>query len=345
MAHIDTVEIRGYRCFRHLEVQGLSSVNLFVGRNNSGKTALLEAIEAVVSAASPRALYRAAWERGEFRVHAHGEPGDVAIDVRRWFSGHTLEPGASVYLRAASASGILELTREIEGASVESAAPFRLVSRSPVPLSLAIAPDGFLGAGSPEGFVEAGLRLRPPVGFVTTRRRTAAELAPMWSNLVLTPSEADVLAALRTLDPSISRIALTGSNGDATARVLLDGSLEPVPLGSLGEGATRLLTLALAFASVRGGYLFIDEVENGLHFSVHRSVWKLIIETARRLDVQVFATTHSKDCLEGLARLHEEHAELTASVTAFRLEQGRSEPVRMSVETVAATLEGQVEVR
>jgi hypothetical protein len=348
MPRIESVEVRGYRCFAQFDVRGLSGVNLFVGRNNSGKTALLEAIEAVASDAF--AFYRASWERGEYRYHPHGQSGDVAVDVRRWFAGHVLEVGAKLSVRARTGDHDIEVVRTLDAAPAGT--PPQLVLRlggqskaASALVSLPVVPDGFLGGGNPERWVDAGLKLRPPVGFVTTRRRTVAELAPIWSRLVLTPAEADVLSALRTLDPTIARIALTGSNGDATARILFENSLEPVPLGSLGEGATRMLTLALALASVRGGYLLIDEIENGLHYSVHRSVWKLVIETARRLDVQVFATTHSKDCLEGLARLHEEDAGLAADVTVFRLEAGQREPVRMSAGTLVATLEGQVDVR
>ena len=65
MARLATVDIENFRCFQKLTVKGLTRVNLFVGRNNSGKTAFLEAVEAVVSEDSPFVLYRASLERGE----------------------------------------------------------------------------------------------------------------------------------------------------------------------------------------------------------------------------------------------------------------------------------------
>ena len=57
----------------------------------------------------------------------------------------------------------------------------------------------------------------------------------------------------------------------------------------------RLFGLALALVNARGGLLLIDEFENGLHHSVQTDVWRMIFRLAERLDVQVFATTHSRD--------------------------------------------------
>ena len=106
-----------------------------------------------------------------------------------------------------------------------------------------------------------------------------------------------------------------------------------------------MLTLALSLASAKGGFLLIDEIETGLHYSVHRNMWRLVIETAKRLDVQVFATTHSKDCLEAIARLHEELPDLAGELTVHRLEVGAPTSVRMTAATIAGNIDGQIDVR
>lgn len=41
---ITSLHIKNFRGFEDLEVKGLKRVNLFAGRNNSGKTSLLEAV-------------------------------------------------------------------------------------------------------------------------------------------------------------------------------------------------------------------------------------------------------------------------------------------------------------
>ena len=87
------------------------------------------------------------------------------------------------------------------------------------------------------------------------------------------------------------------------AVVKLIGELKdrPVPLKSLGDGAVRLFGVALALANSRDGFLLIDEVENGIHYSLQFDFWKMVMKAAHDNNVQVFATTHSWDCVRGFA--------------------------------------------
>ena len=74
----------------------------------------------------------------------------------------------------------------------------------------------------------------------------------------------------------------------------------------MGEGMVRLFELALALVNSilppAGGLLLVDEIESGLHYSVHEDLWTLVFKWAKDLNVQVFATTHSWDCIEAFQR-------------------------------------------
>jgi hypothetical protein len=220
----------------------------------------------------------------------------------------------------------------------------RAGSRARLP-ALPLTADGLLGAGPPSKFLRHGLRLVPPVGFVTTDRLFPSELLPIWMTVVLTPSEERTVEALRLVEPSIDRVAISGSGDTVSAQVLLRGANAPVPLGSLGEGVSRILTLALHLVATQGGFLLIDEIENGLHWSVLPKVWRFLVATAQALDVQVIATTHSKDCLEALADLHITHPMLAERVTVHRLEAGRQTPVRFDASRLAENVEMELETR
>ena len=63
----------------------------------------------------------------------------------------------------------------------------------------------------------------------------------------------------------------------------------------------RLFGIALALASSSGGFLLIDEAENGIHHTAQRALWSMILQTARASGTQVLATTHSWDCVRGFA--------------------------------------------
>ena len=75
------------------------------------------------------------------------------------------------------------------------------------------------------------------------------------------------------------------------------GMRELVPLPLMGEGIGRLLSIILAIANTKGGTVLIDEIENGFHHSVLTKVWEAIGDVARRGETQIFATTHSIECI------------------------------------------------
>ncbi|MEL7011141.1 MAG: AAA family ATPase [Cyanobacteria bacterium J06648_1] len=65
----------------------------------------------------------------------------------------------------------------------------------------------------------------------------------------------------------------------------------------LGEGMYRILAMAMSLVTSENGVLLVDEIETGLHYEAQTDMWRLILETAKELNVQVFATTHSWDCI------------------------------------------------
>jgi energy-coupling factor transporter ATP-binding protein EcfA2 len=358
MAAITSVEIENFRCFRKLRVDGLAQVNLIVGANNAGKTVLLEAIEAVVSRDSPFALYRASLERNEYRRRRAADDDVVEIDLRHWFHGHTLSPGAAFHIRAAgddelAASWRLDKVlphQELPGSGYVPGGLYlaieqRSMREQPNERGVRSRPltvDGWLHTGTQSTLRSFGLQLDPPVGFVPTNRSAPGQLASLWAKVQLTPAEQRTVDALRLIEPQIERIAISESDG---AKVLLRGAKSPVPLGSLGEGVSRILTLALHLALTPGGFLLIDEIENGLHWSVMPKVWRFLIETALAGRTQIFAATHSKDWLEGLADLHRKDPELAAHVAVHRLEAGEPTSIRFNAERIAEYVEMEMEAR
>ncbi len=352
MPLLESVEIEGYRCFKKLRVDGLSDVTLIVGKNNAGKTALLEAIEAVAWLDNPFLLYRPSAMRGEFRYRIDGG-SLVEIDVRRWFYGHVLEEGATLAIRSAGANGPQEVGRKIlrvaadapsppyvpGGLQVTHERPTRPVIISPQPLT----PDGFVAVHR-ERLLDVPA-VDPPLSFITSSPAPISDLSTLWAKIVLRPDEALVIDALRIVEPRVSRIAISQVREQSTAQVLLHGSSAPVPLGSVGDGTTRMLSLAIHLAITRRGILLVDEIETGLHWSVMPKLWHFLVKTALDLGVQVFATTHSKDCIEGLAALHREHPDLAAHVSVHRLEAGRETSVRFDAAHIASDVDLAIEDR
>jgi AAA15 family ATPase/GTPase len=71
-----------------------------------------------------------------------------------------------------------------------------------------------------------------------------------------------------------------------------------MPVALLGGGTKRVLSIAMAMLYAKGGCVLIDEIETGLHYSAQEALWRAIITWADQLDVQVFVTTHSYECIK-----------------------------------------------
>ena len=132
------------------------------------------------------------------------------------------------------------------------------------------------------------------------------DIARFWDKVALTDDENRAVEALRlNLGDKVQRVAIIGDERSSHSRravVRIAGQERPVPLRSLGDGAVRLFGVALALANSQGGFLLIDEAENGIHHTIQRDFWRMVLLTAEANNVQVFATTHSWDCVAGFAQ-------------------------------------------
>jgi len=188
---------------------------------------------------------------------------------------------------------------------------------------------------------------RRTVSFITTEGLSRDDIVARFETVVLTRDEDTVLQALHTIEPTIERIASVGHHARRSTRGARGGlammvSGQRIPIGSMGDGIWRLLGIALALVSARGGVLLIDEIDTGLHFSVLVDMWRLVFETARSLDVQVFATTHSRDCYEALAAVAEPGR---TEISLQRIERGKLDAIAFTELEIRQAAERGLEVR
>jgi len=113
----------------------------------------------------------------------------------------------------------------------------------------------------------------------------------------------------------------------------------------MGDGLRRLFHIGLALATASKGVLLIDEFENGLHWRVQRDLWVALGKAAQEFDVQTFATTHSRDCIQGFVSASEELG--LKDATLYRLERKDSDiyAVDLPIINVEAALQLNSEVR
>ena len=335
--------VSNFRLFKHLDLPHLGRVNLIAGKNGSGKSALLEAIRLYASHAHPSALADLVLSRKEYwspKTHPGFDEGVSGRVLRHLFCGHQLPELNGEGIRVGpSKDEHFHLTTAaympLEGGYVQ-----RVPTPQPVMAkdeSLLITPlttqdvkklpddiffrDTYLvleHKGQTHWLVNLDKNLseqtRPvrdqsPLRVVRPQSADPNELASLWDKTVLTSLEAEVIAGLQLIERDIKRLSFLDSEDFRIPMVQHRASPEPLSLQSFGEGVLRLFEILLSLANARDGILLIDELENGLHYKIHPRVWDLIFRLSQKLNVQVFATTHSWDCIRGFETAWREHVD------------------------------------
>lgn len=177
-------------------------------------------------------------------------------------------------------------------------------------------------------------------------------MSQFWDRAALTEDEDRAVEALNLIfNDSVERVAVIGDDRGSRsphgrrAVVKVKGRERPVSLKSLGDGATRLFGVALALANSRNGFLLIDEAENGIHYSVQRDFWNMVLRTAQQNNVQVFATTHGWDCVVGFAQAAVALEEVEGVLHRVEGLGTQIRAVQYSEENLKAAAEHGIEVR
>ncbi len=126
------------------------------------------------------------------------------------------------------------------------------------------------------------------------------KVSHFWDRILAKGREKEIVEDMRLLLPDIDSIHfLTGMVRREVILVGLRGGGRRMPIGSYGDGLRRLLELRLNLEAAADGFLLIDEIDTGLHWTIMEDVWRLLVEVAKKSNVQIFATTHSLDCIRG----------------------------------------------
>ena len=303
---LERLRIRRFRGFDDLQIDGLSRINLVAGRNNAGKSTLLEAIFLLGGAGDPHNALNTHIVRMQ-----PGAASPPSVWETLWmplFAGLDSDGGLTI-AGCHSSVGDMTLTVALER-----------------PVTTEASRTGNDGA-SMEGFGARHLKFTyvdSKAGRIESEARaTGSKVTYEWKEdyvafggSILQPGRGDIkedaihlgrlrrqkrgdllLQALQALDPRLMAIEDNASSGAPMIWVDM-GLRELVPLSVLGAGMTHFARIVLAAAASPGGVVLVDEIENGLHHSVLPDVWRTIEKITEQFNVQVFATTHSFECVE-----------------------------------------------
>jgi AAA15 family ATPase/GTPase len=316
MEMLTNISIKNFRCFSESSFKGFNRVNLIGGKNNAGKTALLEAllINFLPANGSVRLLQKfrqeddktakkypeRTWENLFFNQQKNQ---NIVLN-----STYSNDYNSIIELRCdESIEDFIKYVDEKENDSenMEFAQLKNSVSNSTnSALHIDATKNGEKYASSvlvasSKGIVgKSGSAPDPSVvDFVHSRMSfTQQSLASDFDNAFDKGYYEFIIDGLKIIDDSILE-ARTSSIGSPVIKINRDGE-KSMPLSYFGDAIYKIMSVVLKLLNGReNGVLLIDEIENGMHYTSHNNYWNLLFRLAEKFKIQIFATSHSLEMI------------------------------------------------
>ena len=368
--------VTNFRNLKDVSLENLGRITLIAGKNGVGKTALLEALWLLSGSDMPelgtrlnafrglpvtspdtifRDLFRNFDTQRHIRMTAHGDWGslprelDISLqdkEMTQALRSDILEKASIERSTRPQAEGEFEIVFKYRhhNGRVHTSRAWWVQEVQEVLNPVGTSQVTVTGEGiRQERQMVTG---RPTSVFMASLHRDDLQtVATRFGELQLKGKDAEILRLLCPLEPRLKRLVPITIRNATVIHANIEGSNRPIPIQLLGEGLNRMFGLALAMGTATGGLLLIDEIENGLHHTVLEEVFVTLLEMARTFDVQVFATTHSAECIRAA---HEALNEVGQHESAFyRLQRinGEIKAVDFDHEMLETAIAHKMEVR
>jgi len=340
---LTSLHIKNYRNLKDFTLDSLDQVNLITGKNNTGKSSLLEAVAIYASKGNISLLAELLKNHGEYFREQSDDAGQMANlnlnALSSLFTGRVtgFDVSSGIFIGEAG-KGISHEKYEKPNFVELRFVKYDEKSQQDTANTSIVKQRFIIDTIDENDFDEyrTGFYIRWPEGnqlirlerniffprplvkpvnsanleFIHTAYIDRESNGALFDNITLTDKERFVIEALKIIEPKTERIAFIGKGSrERSAVIKLSDNEGVLPLKSMGDGINRILTLILALVNSENGFLLIDEFENGLHYTVQKQLWEIVFSLAKQLNIQVFATTHSEDCISGFEQALNENKE------------------------------------
>ena len=357
---ITSLLLENFKLFKYLEIPNLSRVTLIGGHNNVGKTTLLEALYTFYDRLNPEMTLRQFVRMGIDVVPIEPEniwaPIFLDYDMKKKIRISITKNNKVEIMTIALNENYLK-TIPIHPLTNNKSKNMKInqqqiqfpttalqiectTNKKRTQLShFVINNNGFglkidLATTTPQNAV-----------FLSSRMHTNHnEDATRFGRLDIIGKQDTIVDFLKVLEPRL--ISLSSITMGEISLIHGDlGSGRKIPISFMGDGMSRLLSIILAIATNPNGLILIDEIENGIHYSVIKDVWKSIGQAAQEFNCQIFVTTHSYECIA--AALEGFKGELENDFQYTRLDQRKDEIVAKiyDYEMLSTAIDVDMEVR
>lgn len=343
---IDNVEINNFRGIQHGKIDGLSRVNLFFGKNNCGKSSLLEAIFLVCGQSNPLLpasinAMRAYTNLTEDDIHCFFYQMDSSRKIQIAINGSQERRLAINCFRETTSMGADNVSTEMS-----------------YHYGLRMEYNTLDGEYSSKVLYDVGganmVGQKPQVDSRYTEKLKCVYLSPRYDsaasveglqNIIMNKDEDFLVKALQVLEPGANNPVFMDN------MMFVDVGLpQRIPINLMGDGVRKIVSFLTSIYQCKGGVVLIDELSNGFHYSVMKPMWEVVIRAAIRNDVQVFATTHDVDSIKGLQEAAQnvksvDGAEVASGYKLQKVTGDELKSYRYSVDQLGYAIEQELEIR
>lgn len=359
--HISTIEIINFRGINHLKIEDLKMVNIFLGKNNVGKTSVLEAIFLSLGAGNPIIAIGI----DGFRNLIHNQSEDFKFIFHRLTYGNIIEIKTKYYrdeleknlkitprYNTTILSTQNDLKKNLEEISSSASNETNLAlglnleysqkkrqSKRDVNLAT-IELEGNSFKATP---IKSQHNMR---GVIVTANALYDGLSKRLEKILINKGEQKIIDFLKPVDNSIQGLTLGTNN-----LILCDtGFGKRYPINLLGDGVVKLISILISIYDAKDGIVLVDEFSNGLHYTALQALWKSILESAKANNVQIFLTTHDYEALTHLRNVLEEESftnfqQDIRSYTLRKLPEAELKSYMYNYEQLDAAIDQQNEIR
>jgi len=316
---ITEIEIKNFKCFEDFKANGFKRVNLIVGKNNVGKTALMEACW----------IY---------------EQNKNSADINEAFSNMVNSILLIKKFRDIANQDNFNLLKKFQGLIIKS-------NNKSVKLNLEINNlDGKLEINDfqidisliSSDLLKKYLSDNKPKNFIPSSKIDNELILNLYDSIKENRKRDKLNQYISQFDPDILEFEIINN----LPKVFLDSRKQFEDISELGHGLKRYIAIISAILVSQDSYLFLDEIENGIHYTHLDRLWEIILTLSKELNCQVFATTHSKDCIESYYKVSKKMAYKNVSyVKMTRLESGKIHSSVNDYELLENSMEQNHEVR
>lgn len=344
-----TISIAHFRGIEHVELQGLKQINLIVGKNNSGKTSVLEAFFLLAGMSDPRLAIAINQFRdlslttdSDFKYIFNKLDFTVPIKLEGFIDNTTR---CATFMPLYEAKSQIKIREDKEGDEIPPSLTRKNQDMDGLLISFRTSenPEETSTLSIKKDRVNVSDSYQEQLSCKYLHIKTRLDQMPKdISNIIIKKRMDTIVKVLREIEPALIDIRM-GNNENIYFDI---GAEELVPIDIMGDGIRRTLSVLSSIYEMEHGILLIDEIENGLHYSCLKIFWKAILTAAKLFDVQIIATTHSYECIEALVSVETAICNEDC-ISLYRTEKknNKVKTVHIDAETLLTSLKENYEVR